>query len=252
MAADPTSPSSPTSHAATAEHLAPEDGKIPEPIQPVAGAPVDGSAATFSWHPVPGATRYRIEIGPSPGFDEDEDTVLIDAGFSTHLTVFDMLPEEGTIFYWRLRAGTPEGWLPWSAPQPFEASTDQHVLEYEAAREASRAEAEMRATRDEEAERSSPPFLSGDTPLRRQVLVLGIMLVSFVVLMVLLVDTTLDLRRTPTASPSTRGDATTSTPPTQYEVLDAEAGTYQIPVDQAIDQLARQETEQPTAWQIPE
>lgn len=223
---------------------------VPDLVTPGTGAPVDGSAATFSWTPVMEASTYRIEIATSPAFDDVIST--IDTGASTHLTVFEMLPEDGSMFYWRVRGRNADGWLPWSAPQPFEASTDQHVETYEAARTPTPAREEAPTTQEEEEPATSlPPFLLGDTPRWRTALVMGVMIVSFVALVVFLADVALDLWESP-AEPAPTVDATTSTPPTQYDVLDAEAGTYQIPVEQAIERLAKQGDASTSEWEIPE
>lgn len=223
---------------------------VPEPITPQAGAPVDGPAATFSWTGIAEASAYRLEIATSPAFDDV--VCAIDTGASTHLTVYEMLPEDGSMFYWRVRGRSADGWLPWTAPQPFEASTDQHVETYETARETSRAKAEARATQEEEEQQALlPPFLLGDTPRWRTALVMGVMVVSFVALIVLLADIALDLGASPTETAPTV-DASTSPPPTQYDVLDAATGTYQIPIDRAIERLVEQEAASSAEWEAPE
>lgn len=223
------------------------DAPTPAPLAPVDGAPVDGSAATFSWNFLPDAQAYQLQIGTTPGF---EDVICtIDAGDATHLTVYEMLPEDGSVFYWRIRARTAEDWLPWSAPQPFEAATDEQVEAYTSAQASADAAAEER---EEEAESDLlPPFLSGETPRWRTALVMSIMVVSFVALSVLLVDVALDLATADPDAPATV-EGSISTPPTNYEVLDAEAGTYQIPVEQAMNRLAEQENAAPTRWTVPE
>jgi hypothetical protein len=233
----------------TASPTSRDEGPAPEPIRPVAGAPVDGSAATFSWTDLPEATTYRLQIGSTPAFEDVICTV--DAGRATQLTVFEMLPEDGSMFYWRVRGRGSEGWLPWSEPQPFEAATDEQVEAYAAAQEAP---AQPDPTSDEqslqdETDSLLPPFLSGETPAWRTVLVMSIMVISFAVLLALLADVALDLS-TASTDPIATVEGETSSPPAQYELLDAETGTYQIPVEQAIDRLAQQA--ETTTWQVPE
>lgn len=94
----------------------------PYPTRPVAGRPVDADAPVFDWTPVPGAARYRVQIGTSATFDTihyDETT-----GRGAALPLGPVLPDGATTVYWRVQAeGGDDAVSAWSEPARFAVAT---------------------------------------------------------------------------------------------------------------------------------
>lgn len=107
--------------------------QAPQPIAPVGGMPVDGSAVTFSWTEAPGALTYRLQVAADTGFEQVVCT--LEAGSTTLFTLLEMLPQDGSVFHWRVQAQTALGWQPWSSPETFKARTDQHEIAFRAKQE---------------------------------------------------------------------------------------------------------------------
>ena len=106
--------------------------EAPQPMQPVDGAPVDGSAAIFTWSPPQQAARYEIQVAPEPDFQ----TIVVGLSVepSTSLTLYDALPTDGRTLHWRLRAQRRDDTCtPWSAPATLTAATDEAVRAHESA-----------------------------------------------------------------------------------------------------------------------
>lgn len=94
----------------------------PSPTQPVAGRPVEADAPTFDWTPVPGATRYRVQIASTNAFDTLHYDETIDRGSAIPLD--SALPDDVSAVYWRVRAeGADAEPSPWSDPAHFAAPT---------------------------------------------------------------------------------------------------------------------------------
>lgn len=119
--------------------------RVPQPTHPTDGAPVDGRSATFEWASLPGADGYEVQVAPTPNFEEIVANVPVRT--TTMLTIYAMLPEDGSPFYWRVRGVRQNGSLTdWSDPATFEAATDEDVLDHEAEQERlAEAEAEQQA-----------------------------------------------------------------------------------------------------------
>jgi hypothetical protein len=98
------------------------------PGQTQLAAPVDGaSGATMpvalAWHPVAGATHYRLMVATDPGFAlvVADDSTLTD-------TVSAVAPADTTAeYYWRVRAKGTAGWGAFSAVRSFSFSHLQTV-----------------------------------------------------------------------------------------------------------------------------
>ena len=137
----------------------------PTLLVPTAGQPVDGSAALFEWTPVSGAQTYHLQVATDAAFEDVLYTV--ETGPTTLMTLYELLPEDGSTFYWRVRATTHRGDQPWSEGAPFQAQTDQHVQEHESAQQSA---ASLHASQpdlpDGQAQDDAviePPFLTGET-----------------------------------------------------------------------------------------
>ncbi len=91
----------------------------PTLTMPLEGDAVEGLAAIFTWEAVPGASAYQFQIARDPNFEDVYiDTVVEN---STALTIYSMLPQDGTTFYWRVRVAGENN--PWSPPVRFFAAT---------------------------------------------------------------------------------------------------------------------------------
>lgn len=140
---------------------------VPVPATPVDGAPVDGHAATFEWMPLPGVDGYEIQIAPTVEFDTLAANVPVRD--TNVLTLYSMLPEDGTTFFWRVRGVTRNGRLTkWSTPSDFRAAADEDVLDFEAEQERlkkSRAEQEAMERAENAAARAEAdsPVLASQT-----------------------------------------------------------------------------------------
>ena len=96
--------------------------------------PVDGSAVTFSWIETPGALSYRLQVAADAGFTQVVYT--LEAGLTTLFTLLEMLPQDGSMFHWRVQAQTASGPQPWSPAETFKARTDQHEIAFRTQQEA--------------------------------------------------------------------------------------------------------------------
>lgn len=118
----------------SAQRSAASADAVPQPEQPTEDAPVDGHSADFEWAPLPGATGYEVEVAPTDDFEEIVANVPVRG--TNVLTLYAMLPENGTRFFWRVRGVERNGSLTeWSAPAAFIAATDQDVIDYKEAQE---------------------------------------------------------------------------------------------------------------------
>lgn len=61
------------------------------------------------WAPVDGATRYRVQIAPTPGFHEAVFEYDVDGGVVA-LVVPSSVPVGGPVLYWRALASSARGW----------------------------------------------------------------------------------------------------------------------------------------------
>jgi hypothetical protein len=109
----------------------PADAEPPTPLQPVSGGPVDGEAAVFTWSPPRQAADYELQVATNPDFEAP--LVGLPVEPSTSLTLYDVLPQDGSTLYWRIRAQRrDDAFTPWSDPVPFTATTDAQVRSHEA------------------------------------------------------------------------------------------------------------------------
>ncbi|MFB6279816.1 MAG: DNA-binding protein [Salinibacter sp.] len=89
----------------------------PSPTRPVAGRPVDTEPPVFSWTPIPGATRYRVQVAGTEAFESVRYDDMTERGAA--LPLGSALPDGATTIYWRVRAEAAEGRSVWSEPAHF-------------------------------------------------------------------------------------------------------------------------------------
>lgn len=151
----------------------------PVSLSPTDGAPVEGSAAPLRWQAVPGATEYEIEVSDDAGFAAPRYRVT--AGAATRLTLLEMLPEDGSTFYWRVRARTMGGWRAWSDAAAFTAVTEGHARSAGATAAARDATAEPEAGASQLREILEEPYKTEHTSARAVILFFSVLLLSFIV-----------------------------------------------------------------------
>lgn len=153
----------------------------PTLLAPLDGMSVDGSAATFSWHAVPGAQDYRLQVAADNQFENIQCTVA--SGRTTLLTLLEMLPSNGSTFYWRVQGFAKGSWQPWSEPASFKASTDEQArLDQEIASEAS--QVATTAAVDDAVDNDLPLYMVESTSKGQVALFMTIMIASFALLFI--------------------------------------------------------------------
>lgn len=160
---------------------------VPAPLSPVGGIPADASAATLRWTSVPRATAYQVQVSTRDDFSELAFDMTLDD--TTSLTLYSLLPEDGTTYYWRVRCEIDKGWRPWSAPVSFHATDDLKAEAFEEAVAEARTEADRLEAQWREAHAGTfaeAPYLTGKTSLGAIVSFALVMILSFVALIVVL------------------------------------------------------------------
>ena len=88
---------------------------------------VAGTSITFTWQASPRATKYQLEVNAEPALEDWEENTdpwgkatrkyrgVVD-GLSKAVTGF---PNDGTTYYWRVRASSDDGWSNWSETWSF-------------------------------------------------------------------------------------------------------------------------------------
>jgi hypothetical protein len=100
----------------------PEPPAAPTLISPTNGSKISNTSVTFQWNPSSGATNYqiRVSIDPnvvSPLFHDDT------TGGATSKNYTDF-PNDGTVYYWKVRAYNAVGWGDWSTIWHFDNGDD--------------------------------------------------------------------------------------------------------------------------------
>lgn len=112
---------------------------IPVPVAPIGNAPVDGGAVPLRWRSVPGARAYQIQVGADRDFSDPVVDLTLEP--SNSLTLYGLLPESGTPFFWRVRCRGTKDWSHWSRTARFRAVPDAVAEQYGVRQEAARTEA---------------------------------------------------------------------------------------------------------------
>jgi hypothetical protein len=106
-------------------------------VTPVAGAEIEARTAEFTWTAVPEASGYTLQIAPEADFSN----VYFDSnvGNNRTLSVYDVIPEDGSTCFWRVRAILEDGPASWSGVAHFIASPDPVVEQAQASLKRERA-----------------------------------------------------------------------------------------------------------------
>ena len=88
----------------------------PTLTSPANGATVPGTSVTFQWSSVSGATNYAVQVSASPAFSP-----LFHYNYTYTATsrTYTDFPNNGTTYYWRVRAYNAAGWGAWSSARSF-------------------------------------------------------------------------------------------------------------------------------------
>ncbi|MCB0717676.1 MAG: hypothetical protein KDD65_04480 [Bacteroidetes bacterium] len=182
--------------------------QAPSPVSPV-NSTADGSAISFSWSTVPNAADYEISVAGTTDFGAD--AVTVRTGATNTLTLYQLFPEDGRTLHWRVRALSAGQWTEWSGPARFIAGTTdapaggtptrpgastQKAIERQSDRPAAASSQTMRQGPAPAAgptrETIAVDTLDGSATLGRAAGYVGIMIVSFIVLLLVLMQATPD------------------------------------------------------------
>jgi hypothetical protein len=207
---------------------------VPRPQTPIDDAPVDGSAAIFAWETVPGALDYRLQIAADADFEEP--VCSIETGETTALTLYELLPENGSTHYWRVQAKTAAGWQDWSQPATFKAATAQAAAAHQ--RQQLPSVVLGSGTGPSTDPEANAPYRVSYTTRLASLVFFTIMIASFVLL--LLVLQARSLARLDASDNMVTNTNTGAALPTSYQMLDSTSRTYQIPIDSAMQAIVRE------------
>lgn len=230
----------------------------PSLVAPADAISVDGHEVTFVWEPVEGAETYHLQVARTARF---ADLVLdADVGTETAVAVGNQLPTDGHTFFWRVMAESAAGERAKSAVESFIATTAEEA-EAEAATTPQEPVTELARAARREATVDTFDFEDQfEEEKERGVAYEGvaasqIMGISASIILVVLVAVAILFGWFAQVSQSQRSaiagqqtyqqirQAETEAAQTlqQYGVVDAEEGTYRIPIDRAMDLMATEE-----------
>ncbi|MFA7246884.1 MAG: hypothetical protein WC169_06935, partial [Dehalococcoidia bacterium] len=88
----------------------------PSMSSPANGAYVPSTSITFSWGTVSGASKYQVQVSTQSNFA----TIYRHNGTTATSFTMNRFPNDGTVYYWRTRAGNATVWGPWNTtPRSF-------------------------------------------------------------------------------------------------------------------------------------
>ena len=92
--------------------------QAPIPLSPADEEVVSGKSTTLKWKAVTGVTYYMLDVNTSESW---EGSSSLHRGIVNNATSYDIsdLPNDGTIVYWRVRAGKDATWSGWSEDRYF-------------------------------------------------------------------------------------------------------------------------------------
>jgi hypothetical protein len=105
----------------------PEPPPAPILISPTNGFTVSDTSITFQWNSSSGATNYQIRVSVDPAVEDPLFHEDLTAGAtSKNYTDF---PNDGTVYYWKVRASNAVGYGNWSTIWSFTNGDDVPVVE---------------------------------------------------------------------------------------------------------------------------
>lgn len=234
----------------------------PELVAPTNATVVDGGEATFAWEPSGDADRYRLQIARTAQFDD----VVLDeeVGSETAVTVGNQLSTDGETFFWRVLAGSEEGWGEPSSVESFIGGTAEEAeqdlrassksapvtgLARAAKQEVTRRVFEFADQFEKEKERGvAYEGIAASQIMAIAVAIITVILVAVVVLFGWYGQVTQDLEAEKSSMEhyELRQELETKAQKTlgQYGVVDKEEGVYRIPIEEAMDVVATEEYKQ--------
>ncbi len=105
--------------------------KSPQPISPNNTSAI-ASAINFSWTSVQDATDYELALGYSQDLNAPD--LSFHTGATNVLTLYSAVQEDGRTLYWKVRAMRNTAWSEWSTPVSFVAGTFEGQVEQTAQR----------------------------------------------------------------------------------------------------------------------
>ena len=98
----------------------------PLPIAPREGEVVDGHHVLLRWEPSESADRYCVQIAATPDFRTIDFEQEVPSG-TTALVVRRHFPEDDRLYFWRVLAGSAEGWSEGDHVASFTSGTADQV-----------------------------------------------------------------------------------------------------------------------------
>lgn len=248
---------------------------VPVPVRPAADEAIDPYTASFNWEGVSGATGYELQVAADEGFEQ----LLIqeEVGEEQAFTAGEALADHPGPYFWRVRAKTEAGWGSFTEPIRFEAASEEVLDAADAAPrpdeqedlgpapalfKAAAVEAAAEATGSKALE-AEVEHLGVEHEGIGAAQVLGFILAILVVIgmaivfVFIIVDTTTQQARQEAVAlleyPELRdAEAIADRQIRQYGTASDQDGTYRIPIERAMDILARRTRQQTTRAYSPE
>lgn len=257
----------------------PEVLTSPRPVFPREAAIVDGRAVTFRWEPVEEASAYRLEVANDAAFESVafEEEVPAD---TTTLTVTDVFPTDDQTFFWRILAKNEEGWSRGERIESFVSGTREEVAQHIEVPDETEEVGPVGGLMQRATETVSEELAGEKTePVEErlqeerelgvayegvpssQILAISVSILLAVAIIVILLfqwtnltamsirETTIDPDDYVLLRQTQQEDARKLE---QYEAVDEEAGTYRIPIDEAMERILNEEYQQEDRTYSPE
>lgn len=91
---------------------------VPSILAPTNSDVVDGSAVEFSWYSEGKDDQFELAISTDAEFGNYD---TLEVGYCHTLTLYDLLPADGTTYYWKVRSKNADSW---SQPGTFVSGSD--------------------------------------------------------------------------------------------------------------------------------